>query len=132
VHHPVVRLVAVRSDLAAPEVNRQVAAEVVIVEEIVLDDLALVAQCDAEFVEPVARVVLEDVPEDRPAADLHHRLGLGLGFLGQPGAEATGQDHGLHQAVTSIPTAHRAQSGAGARVGRNWRARAIRAGRYSV
>jgi hypothetical protein len=33
-------------------------------------------------------VVLHDVPEDRAAADLDHRLGLELGLLAQPRAEA--------------------------------------------
>ena len=40
---------------------------------------------------------LEDVPEDRPTADLHHRLGLEVGFLADSGAEATGKNDGFHK-----------------------------------
>ena len=39
---------------------------------------------------------LEDVPENRPAADLHHRFGLDADFLANAGAEPTGKDYGFH------------------------------------
>ena len=41
-------------------------------------------------------IELHDVPEDRPAADLHHGLGLDMGFLGEPRTEPTREDHRLH------------------------------------
>src|SRR3712207_7472787 len=47
---------------------------------------------DDELVDALAGVELHDVPEDRLAADLDHRLGPGGGLLAQPRAEAAGQD----------------------------------------
>jgi hypothetical protein len=53
-----------------------------VVGEVLLDDVALVAEADHEVVEAVVAVDLHDVPQDRPLADLDHRLGLGGGLLG--------------------------------------------------
>ena len=47
-----------------------------IVGHVSLDVLALVAERDHELVEAEVAVVHHDVPQDRPAADLDHRLGL--------------------------------------------------------
>jgi hypothetical protein len=47
-----------------------------VVGEVLLDHVAAVAEADDEVVDARGRVDLEDVPEDRPVADLHHRLGL--------------------------------------------------------
>ena len=41
-------------------------------------------------------VDLQDVPEDRLAHNLHHRLGPCAGFLGDPGPQPSDQDHGFH------------------------------------
>ena len=67
-----------------------------VVGEVFLDDVALVAQADDEFADPVGRVDLHDVPQDRLAADLDHRLGADRGFFTEACAEAAGQDHGFH------------------------------------
>src|SRR5690349_4279859 len=42
------------------------------------------------------RIVLHDVPEDRAATDLDHRLWTQLGFLGEPGTLTAGEDHDFH------------------------------------
>ena len=47
----------------------------VVVEEVLLDHVALVAEADDEVVVPEVRVVLHDVEQDRPVGDGHHRLG---------------------------------------------------------
>ena len=45
---------------------------------------------------PWCGVDLEDVPEDRPAADLDHGLGRTRRFLAEPRAETTGQNDRFH------------------------------------
>ena len=68
----------------------------VVGEEVLLDDLALVAEAEDEVVVTPARVVAHDVPEDRPAADLDHRLRDALRRLAHANAEAAAEDHDLH------------------------------------
>ena len=84
---------------AVADADREVAAQRHVVEEEALDVLALVAERDHELVEPVLGVVLHDVPEDRPPADLDHRLRPELGLLGQPGALTPGEDHNFHRGI---------------------------------
>ena len=78
------------------QVDGEVAGQARVVGEPPLDVVALVAERDDEVVEPEVAVVLHDVPEDRVAADLDHRLGPELGLLGEPGAQPAGQDAHLH------------------------------------
>ena len=54
-------------------------------EEIVLDDIPLVAQTHHELPEAKGAVVLHDVKEDRLPAHRDHGLGNGLGLFHQPG-----------------------------------------------
>src|SRR5437762_2772945 len=68
-----------RADAAVPLVERQQLAEV-----------------EHELVEPVVRVDLHDVPEERAATDLDHRLGAELRLVAQPCAETTAQDDDFH------------------------------------
>ena len=83
--------------VAGGQVHGEIALELGVVEEVPLDHVALVAQGHHELLEAVVGVELHDVPEDRPAADLDHRLGPSLGLLGQPCPEAPGQDDHFHQ-----------------------------------
>src|SRR5690606_1255489 len=78
------------------QVDRQVAVDGVVVEEILLDHLALVAERDHELVDAVGAEDVHDVPENRPSADLDHRLRLHRGLFGETRAETARQDHGLH------------------------------------
>ena len=59
-----------------------------VVEEIVLDDVPFVAEAEDELAQAVMGEDLHDVPQDRPAPDLHHRFGAKLGLLAQTGADA--------------------------------------------
>jgi hypothetical protein len=86
-------------DGVAGEVEGHVARVQVVVREELLDDVALVAQADDEVVDPVGRVDLHDVPEDRLVADLDHRLRAHAGLLAHARAEAAGEDHGLHRVL---------------------------------
>src|SRR5208283_3096069 len=67
-----------------------------VVREVLLDDVALVAKADDELRQPVGGVDLHDVPEDRLAPDLDHRLRLEVGLLADAGAEAASENHDFH------------------------------------
>ena len=75
---PVVDVAAEQFELLAAfrqdEVVRQALA---VVEEVILDDIAAIAQADDEIVVAVVGVVLHHVPQDRPIADVT----IGLGTL---------------------------------------------------
>ena len=49
--------------------------------EVLFDDISFVAKKDNEVVVSVGRVDFHDVPENRLAVDLHHRLGDEIGFF---------------------------------------------------
>ena len=61
-----------------------------VVGEVLLDDVALVAEADNEVVDALLRVELEDVPENGASADLDHGLGTDRGFFAETRAETTG------------------------------------------
>ena len=65
--------------------------------EVLLDDLALVTETENELVVAPHRVVAHDVPQDRPAADLDHRLRNALGLLTHADAVPPTEDHDLHE-----------------------------------
>lgn len=67
-----------------------------VVREVFLDDVLLVACADDEFVVAVVAVQLHDVPEDGHPPQLHHGLGLELGFFADAGPEPAGQDDDFH------------------------------------
>ena len=63
------------SVLASPQPDGHVRVAGVEIQEVVLDDVALVAERDDELRKAVEGVDLHDVPEDGMLADLQHRLG---------------------------------------------------------
>jgi len=79
------------------EVERDVAGLEEVAGEVLLDQVALVAQADHELVDPVDRVELHHVPEHRAAPDLDHRLGLDGRLFGEAGAETTGENYDFHE-----------------------------------
>src|ERR1700737_3847707 len=76
----------VRLDQGVPGADRQRTGQRAVFGQILLDDVALVAQRDRESVETGRSVVLHDVPEDRLSTDLDHGLGLEFGLLAQSAA----------------------------------------------
>ena len=78
-----------------------VGQRLVVGEEEVLDHLGLVAEAEHEVGEAEVRVVLHHVPEDRPVADLDHRLGDDVGGLAHPEPLPTAEDDDFH---TCYPT----------------------------
>ncbi len=94
--HPVFAVTAVGRDLAGIQLDGQAARPVVVVEEVVLDLLALVAQGDDEFLVALSGIDAHDVPQDRLAADLDHRLGPDGRLFGEPCSQPAGKDGDLH------------------------------------
>jgi len=67
-----------------------------IIGEVLLDDVALVAAADDEIVDAVRGVELENVPENRQAADLNHRLWAKRGFFADSGTETACENNCFH------------------------------------
>lgn len=67
-----------------------------VVEEVVLDHAPLVAEAEHEAIQAVVAEEPHDVPEERPAAYLHHRLGAILRLLAHPRALPATKDHDVH------------------------------------
>ena len=87
---------AVDLDGVGREVDRQVVGAVEELEEVFLDEVALVAAADHEVVQAMRRIDLHDVPEHRHRADFHQRLGDDSGLLAQARSVAAGKDNDLH------------------------------------
>src|SRR6266542_3840422 len=66
-----------------------------IVCEIFLDEIALIASANNEFVEPEMGIDLHDVPDDRVVSDLDHRLWLGVGLFRKAATPTAGQNDDL-------------------------------------
>ena len=94
----------------APAVEHQVAADREVVDNVLLDDLSLLAERDDKVVEP----------QQRPVADLGHRLRTQLVVVGKPTAKAAGQNHDLHRRCSTPCSAgpSQAERGADATLGR--------------
>src|SRR5438876_5695057 len=83
-------------DLLGSQRDREIAIQQVVVDEVVLDHLALVAEAQHELVEAVGRVRLHDVPQNRLTADIDQRLGAIFRLFAEAGAHTTTQDDYLH------------------------------------
>src|SRR5215471_3652548 len=59
-----------------------------VIQEEILDDIALVAETQNEVSQAMVGIQLHNVPENRPASDLHHRLWPDLRFFSQTSALA--------------------------------------------
>src|SRR2546427_2312457 len=69
----------------------------VILQEVVLDQVAPVAKAEDEIVTSVMRVVLHQVPDDGAVADVDHRLRDGLGVFSEPRAQPAAEEDDLHE-----------------------------------
>ena len=61
-----------------------------------LNQIPLVAATDNEFVDSVVTVDFENVPEDRLATHLHHRLWLEMSFFAETGAKTSSKYDCFH------------------------------------
>ncbi len=113
---PDVALEQLDMGLGAVSLEHEVVEErLVVVEEVLADDVALVAEAENELRVPPGRVVPHDVPEDRAVADPDHRLRDALGLLAHPHAEPAAEDDDLHPVTPagSAPGAKRIACGTG-------------------
>src|SRR4029450_9659256 len=88
VHDPVFGRLVVTFDAAVAGEHAEAALEGNRVGKILFDHVATVAEGDHELAAAPGRVVLHDMPQDRPSADLDHRLRAQLGFLAEPAADS--------------------------------------------
>jgi Flp pilus assembly protein TadD len=95
-HLPRLGVVLVNLHAVMRHVERHIRHVQEVVGEIFLDDITLVAQADDEFIDTMGRVGFEYVPEYRLAADLHHGLGLDLGFFAQARPQPPCKNHCFH------------------------------------
>ncbi len=79
------------------QIKRDVGHVQAVVGEIFLDHVALEAAADDEVADAVGVIDLHDVPEDRLAADLDHRLRLQMRLLGNTRAKPASQNHRFHE-----------------------------------
>ena len=90
-HTPRFRMLFVQDDLLAiRHIERHITHVEEVVVEPLLDHVLLVSGTDDKVVDTKRRVLLHDVPENRLAANLDHRLRLVLRFLRNPRAVPTG------------------------------------------
>ena len=95
-NRPVRLIPAVHGDVARAQVDLQVAAERGVVDHEPLDDFTLIAQRNHKFAVPKVGIMAHDVPENRHAADLDHRLGFADRLLRQPRPFSSCQNCDLH------------------------------------
>jgi len=93
------RLAALQIDLATANVDADRPAHRRVVQEVASNHVAEVAERHHKLTHAVVRVMFHDVPEDRASAYLDHRLWPDVGFFGEAGPEATGEDDGFHRPV---------------------------------
>ena len=92
--------VAFQLPLPFAQVQGEIVRQPLEMAEILLDHDPLIPEAQDEIPDPVMGVEFHDVPEDRHAADLDHRLRPRLGLLGDACAAAAGEDDRLHTATT--------------------------------
>ena len=83
-------------DLVGAKVDRQIGIVLEIIEEIFLDQIALVPAADDELIHAMRGVDLHYMPEDGLAANFNHRLGTQMRLLGNTGPEPPGKNNSFH------------------------------------
>src|SRR5262249_60318514 len=79
-----------------PEVVRQV---LIMVQEVLLDDIAPISQTQNKISMAEMSVVLHQVPENRAVPDGNHRLRHALGALAQPRSHTTAEQNNPHTRI---------------------------------
>src|SRR5258706_5373383 len=67
-----------------------------VVYEILLDQVAAVAETQDEILVPEMRVIPHEMPDDRPVANTHQGLRHRIRLLAQPGSQSAAKQHYLH------------------------------------
>ena len=88
-HRPIMAQAVVHGDLAGIELDGNAAVERIIVQKVLFDHLAFVAEGDDELFKAVGGIPVHDVHEDRFTTYFNHGLGAHGCFFGQAGAHPT-------------------------------------------
>src|SRR5262245_14406315 len=83
---------------AQHEVVRQ---RFLVAEEVLLDHVRAVSKAEDEILVPEVRIILHQMPHDRPIAEGRHRLRDVLVVVAQACAESTGEEDDFHWAATA-------------------------------
>src|SRR5262245_24813295 len=84
--------------VAKHEVVRQ---RFLVAEEVLLDHVRAVSEAEDEILVPEVRIILHQMPHDRPIAECRHRLRNVLVVVAQARAESTGEEDDFHWAATA-------------------------------
>src|SRR6266536_1126051 len=98
---PILALLILSLDPSAGQVDADASTQAVIIHEEAFDHFASVAQRNVKLLRSVVGTVLQNMPENRPASDFDHGLGLDFGFFGQSRAQATGKNDDFHWTTVS-------------------------------
>jgi len=69
----------------AAQADLEVTIHGFVVQEVILDHVAAIAEAENELAHPVVCVHLHDVPQNGTAPNLHHRFGSEFGFFAETG-----------------------------------------------
>ena len=100
-HLPRLRVVVVDLHLVVGQVKGHVGGMEEVIGKKLLHHILLISQADDEFMESILGIVLHNVPQNRPLANLDHGLGLQMAFLADPGSESPCQYYNFHLERTS-------------------------------
>src|SRR3989344_282509 len=81
------------------EVNAEICIAGMVMQEVVLDHVALVSQGDYEILEALGGIKMKDVPDDGLAPDFNQGFGDFLRKFREPGAITTGKNDDFHDAL---------------------------------
>ncbi len=94
---PVLDIGGMQLDIAAAGGEREVVRHaLLVIEEVLANQIAAVAQAQDEILVPVVRVIAHQVPDQRPVADRDQRLRDGVRMLAQASAQTTAEQHHFH------------------------------------
>jgi len=93
---PWLELILMQVDTVVRQIDGDIGGVQREVGKVLLHHIALVAEADHEIGDAEVGVTLHDVPENRLAANFHHRLWTEHGFFRQTRTETAGEDHCFH------------------------------------
>src|SRR5215469_5297854 len=76
--------------------NKVVRGTFVVIQKVVLDGVGAMAEAQNKVLMAEMRVVLHDVPENRPVANVHHGLGDGLRIVAKTHSQTATKQHNFH------------------------------------
>ena len=85
---------------AAVREDEVVRDALLVVEEILLDQVAAVAETQHEVRVPEVGVVPHEMPDHRPVADRHHRFGNVLRIVAKPHSQSSAEQYDFHRSLT--------------------------------